>query len=52
MTVSLALRGEGLGTVWGEQMAIELLHEAGFTQIDIERVEGDVFNNYYIVRKD
>jgi len=51
MTVSLALDGEGLGTVWGEQKAKELLTEAGFKQIDIEHVEGDIFNSYYICRK-
>ena len=51
MTVSLALNGEGLGTVWGEQKAKELLTEAGFNQIDIEHVEGDIFNSYYICRK-
>jgi len=51
MTVSLALNGEGLGTVWGEQKARELLTEAGFNQIDVEHVEGDIFNAYYICRK-
>jgi ubiquinone/menaquinone biosynthesis C-methylase UbiE len=51
MTVSLALNGEGLGTVWGEQKARELLTEAGFNKIDIEHVEGDIFNSYYICRK-
>jgi 2-polyprenyl-3-methyl-5-hydroxy-6-metoxy-1,4-benzoquinol methylase len=51
MTVSLALNGEGLGTVWGEQKARELLTEAGFNQIDIQHVEGDILNSYYICRK-
>jgi ubiquinone/menaquinone biosynthesis C-methylase UbiE len=51
MTVSLALAGEGLGTVWGEQKARELLHEAGFTDVDVARVEGDILNNYYISTK-
>jgi 2-polyprenyl-3-methyl-5-hydroxy-6-metoxy-1,4-benzoquinol methylase len=51
MTVSLALNGEGLGTVWGEQKAKDLLHEAGFNQIDIEHVEGDIYNALYICRK-
>lgn len=51
MTISLALNGEGLGTVWGEQKARELLNEAGFTAIDIEHVEGDIINSYYIARK-
>ena len=51
MTVSLALNGEGLGAVWGTQKAKELLNEAGFRQIDIKSVEGDIFNAYYIARK-
>ena len=51
MTVSLALNGEGLGTVWGEQKARELLAEAGFADIEVKRVEGDILNNYYIARK-
>lgn len=51
MTVSLALGGEGLGTVWGEQMARELLAEAGFTDVRVARVEGDIQNNYYVATK-
>jgi 2-polyprenyl-3-methyl-5-hydroxy-6-metoxy-1,4-benzoquinol methylase len=51
MTVSLALNGEGLGAMWGRQKAKELLHEAGFRQIDVKSVEGDIFNAYYIARK-
>jgi len=51
MTVSLALGGEGLGTVWGEQKALELLGEAGFSSVDVKQIEGDIFNNYYICRK-
>jgi ubiquinone/menaquinone biosynthesis C-methylase UbiE len=51
MTVSLALNGEGLGTMWGEQKARELLAEAGFKNIDVKTVEGDIFNNYYIATK-
>ena len=52
MTVSLALDGEGLGTMWGEQKARELIGDAGFTEIDVKQVEGDIFNNYYIARRD
>lgn len=48
MTVSLALGGEGLGTMWGEQQARELLAEAGLVVQDVERVAGDPFNAYYI----
>ena len=51
MTVSLALDGEGLGTMWGEQKARELLAEAGFKEIEVESVEGDIFNSFYICRK-
>jgi SAM-dependent methyltransferase len=50
MTVSLALGGEGLGTVWGEQKARELLAEAGFTDVQVKQVAGDILNNYYIAR--
>jgi SAM-dependent methyltransferase len=51
MTVSLALGGEGLGTVWGEQKARELLAEAGFKRVDVEHVEGDFMNAYHICKK-
>jgi ubiquinone/menaquinone biosynthesis C-methylase UbiE len=51
MTVSLAYGGVGLGTVWGEQKALEMLGEAGFKNVAVERVEGDIFNNYYIASK-
>jgi hypothetical protein len=52
MTVSLAYGGVGLGTVWGEQKAREMLAEAGFKDITVSRVEGDIMNNYYVARKD
>jgi len=52
MTVSLALGGEGLGTMWGEELARELLAEAGFTSVETKSVEGDIMNAYYICRKD
>jgi ubiquinone/menaquinone biosynthesis C-methylase UbiE len=51
MTVSLALGGEGLGTVWGEQKARELLAEAGFKSVETKHVEGDILNNYYVAGK-
>ena len=52
MTVSLALDGEGLGAMWGEQKTLSMLGEAGFRSVDVKRVEGDVLNNYYIARRD
>ncbi len=51
MTVSLAHGGEGLGTMWGEQKALELLREAGFPDVTVSRVEGDIMNNYYITKR-
>jgi hypothetical protein len=33
MTVSLAHDGAGLGTVWGEQKALEMLAEAASTRL-------------------
>jgi len=51
MTVSLALNGEGLGTVWGEQLARRKLAEAGFSKVDIRQVPGDILNAYYIATK-
>ena len=50
MTVSLAYDGEGLGAVWGEQKARELLAEAGFPNIDVKQLEGDPFNAFYVAR--
>jgi hypothetical protein len=35
MPVSLAVGGKGLGTVWGEQTAREMLGEAGFKSIEV-----------------
>ncbi len=51
MTVSLAYGGEGLGTMWGEQKARQYLADAGFTKVDVQQVEGDDFNSYYIATK-
>jgi 2-polyprenyl-3-methyl-5-hydroxy-6-metoxy-1,4-benzoquinol methylase len=51
MSVSLGQNGEGLGTMWGQEKAIELLHEAGFTRVDVHQLEHDFQNDYYIIRK-
>ncbi|WP_332645124.1 class I SAM-dependent methyltransferase [Aeromicrobium sp.] len=51
MTVSLGQGGEGLGTVWGEQLATTMLHDAGFSDIDLAPVEADPFNTYYVCEK-
>ena len=50
MTVSLALGGMGLGTVWGREKAVEMLHAAGFAQVSVRFQEKDTFNCYYIAQ--
>ncbi len=52
MTVSLAQDGAGLGTMWGEQKALELLAAAGFADVEVKHVEGDILNSYYVARKE
>lgn len=51
MTVSLSLDGDGLGTVWGQQKAEQMLADAGFSMVEVAHVDEDVFNAYYIATK-
>ncbi len=50
MTVSLAQGGEGLGAMWGEEKALEMLSEAGFFRIEVRRLDHDIINSYYVAR--
>jgi SAM-dependent methyltransferase len=52
MTVSLAEGGMGLGTMWGEQKARQMLGDAGFTAVETKHVDGDVANTYFIATRD
>jgi 2-polyprenyl-3-methyl-5-hydroxy-6-metoxy-1,4-benzoquinol methylase len=51
MTVSLAYGGSGLGAMWGQETALQMLAEAGFQRAEIKQIPQDVVNNYYIIRK-
>lgn len=51
MIVSLAYGGDGLGTAWGRQKALEMLGQAGFGNAVIKDIEGDILNHYYVARK-
>ncbi|MEV6115217.1 class I SAM-dependent methyltransferase [Streptomyces sp. NPDC052109] len=51
MTTSLSTGGAGLGTVWGRETAVRMLSEAGFGSVDIQSVEGDPLNSYYVATK-
>ncbi len=50
MSVSLAQGGEGLGAMWGREKAMELLGKAGFENIEINRLDHDPQNDYYVMR--
>ena len=51
MTVSLAQGGEGLGTMWGEEKAKEMLKDAGFKEVEVKQLPHDIFNNCFIITK-
>ncbi|NMR31845.1 class I SAM-dependent methyltransferase [Crystallibacter degradans] len=50
MSVSLGLDGDGLGTAWGQQLALSMLDEAGFSTVEAKDVDSDPFNTYFIAR--
>jgi SAM-dependent methyltransferase len=51
MTVSLAVGGAGLGTVWGEELALEMLAAAGFVDVTVHEVAADPMDSVYVARK-
>ena len=51
MTVSLALDGAGLGAMWGEEKAREMLQEAGFARVEVKKLSYDIQNVYLIIKK-
>ncbi|MGL5060587.1 MAG: class I SAM-dependent methyltransferase [Microcoleus sp.] len=51
MTVSLACGGMGLGAMWGQETALQMLSEAGFSSAEVKELTGDFLNYYYIVKK-
>ena len=51
MTVSLAQDGDGLGTMWGEEKAREMLRDAGFAKVEVKQLPHDFQNYYYISTK-
>jgi SAM-dependent methyltransferase len=51
MTVSLAQGGAGLGTVWGEETALEMLAHAGFGSVATHRLPHDILNAYFVARR-
>ncbi len=51
MTVSLSQGGAGLGTMWGEELATQMLRRAGFEAVEVHRPPHDVQNNFYVTHK-
>jgi SAM-dependent methyltransferase len=51
MTVSLAEGGAGLGTGWGEQVALRLLADAGFGPVELHDAPGDPGNAIFVTHR-
>lgn len=51
MSVSLGQGGAGLGAAWGGELALEMLAEAGFGNVTVERLPHDFQNFYYLCAK-
>lgn len=49
--VSLAQGGPGLGTMWGIELAEEMLTAAGFNEIRQEQLPHDPFNVYFVASR-
>ncbi len=49
MTVSLAQGGAGLGTMWGEELAQQMLEDAGFRDVQKHKLSHDFINVYYVM---
>jgi SAM-dependent methyltransferase len=50
MTVSLAQQGEGLGSMWGREAALNALADAGFGDVDTYDLKGDPMDLLYVAR--
>ena len=48
MTVSLEQNGIGLGAMWGKELAINMLNDAGFQNVIVKQLQHDPMNYYYI----
>jgi ubiquinone/menaquinone biosynthesis C-methylase UbiE len=51
MSVSLGQDGDGLGTMWGEAKARDMLGRAGFASVDRHQLPHDEMNDFYVCSK-
>jgi SAM-dependent methyltransferase len=50
-SVSLAAGGVGLGAMWGERRARQMLADVGFGRVEVHALPGDPIHCYYVARK-
>jgi hypothetical protein len=43
-------RGDGLGAMWGKEMAVQYFQEAGFHSVEVHNLAHDFQNYYYVCR--
>ncbi len=48
MSVSLAYNGPGLGAMWGKEVSVKMLKDAGFSEVMVKELPHDMMNFYYI----
>lgn len=51
MTVSLAQGGAGLGAAWGRELAVSMMNDAGFSSVEVNTLDHDIMNYFYVCRK-
>lgn len=51
LTISLAEGGAGLGTAWGEELACQMLREAGFAAVSVHDLPDEPVNAMFVARR-
>ena len=51
LPVGLVGRGAGLGMMWGRKKAVEMLQEAGFSNVEVREIKDDSFNLHFYCQK-
>jgi ubiquinone/menaquinone biosynthesis C-methylase UbiE len=51
MPVGLWNGGTGLGMMWGREKALQMLKDAGFSNVSVESIPEDTFNDHFLCRK-
>ncbi|MDX1658398.1 MAG: class I SAM-dependent methyltransferase [Nitriliruptorales bacterium] len=51
LTISLAHDGAALGTAWGQQVACDMLRDAGFPDVTVEELPNEPINALFVARR-